>query len=597
MRRILFADNDPDFLNTRAEFLELAGYTVLKAPSLADAERCLRELWSPVVILDIRLIDDSDEKDLSGLGLAKMEVCQAVVKIMLTGYPTTELVRELLGLQRSGQRLAVDVVGKDEGPEALIEALDRAFFRDVRVNQNLTIHWNTTHSLTFPHLAGLIEPDLQGERLLDRADELDDLFRRLFYEKSQITIGRLLWQRKGRIAVNVFTFAPDQPSEPVLVICGPPERILDEHQRYRKYAPVGAAPPGATLATASEYAETTHFAAFALAGLPLDQRFQTLDEFYRSNPERRRGEMQALLDSVAATLAAWHHDQRIPAEPAASEAELYQAHLNLASMTSEDFDGRLAALEHEAAAYGITLTFTDEACSLSTNRDWAVAFPNPGRFLFTDNANSGPAKLCAITPGTLTPENVLITLDKGLAWLTDFEDAGPLPPLWNFTGLEAALRFDLIACDNLVELYEMEHRLTELGALGQLDTQTQMAKSVRPTLQWIELLRRKAASVVGQTSEAYHRGMLFHAANRVLALKPQTRLSRPELVRGLHALLAVGLISERLLKAQPLSTDSPAILRLDPTNKKAWVGERAVHLTETEYELLAYLASQDGRLM
>lgn len=33
---VLFADNDPDFLNTRAEFLEQAGYRVLKAYTLAQ---------------------------------------------------------------------------------------------------------------------------------------------------------------------------------------------------------------------------------------------------------------------------------------------------------------------------------------------------------------------------------------------------------------------------------------------------------------------------------------------------------------------------------------------------------------------------------
>ena len=50
-RRILFADNDPEFLSTRAEILERAGYLVTKVNSLNQAEATLTEYWFHLAIL------------------------------------------------------------------------------------------------------------------------------------------------------------------------------------------------------------------------------------------------------------------------------------------------------------------------------------------------------------------------------------------------------------------------------------------------------------------------------------------------------------------------------------------------------------------
>ena len=74
MNRILFVDNDPDFLATRAEFVERAGYKVIKANSLVEAERCLREEWTPLAILDVRIEDDDDEVDGEGVSMASVAI-------------------------------------------------------------------------------------------------------------------------------------------------------------------------------------------------------------------------------------------------------------------------------------------------------------------------------------------------------------------------------------------------------------------------------------------------------------------------------------------------------------------------------------------
>ena len=104
MSVILFADNDPDFLNTRAEFLQKAGHRVVRAYTLEQARQILAEARVHLAILDIRLLNDDDERDTSGLTLARDPAFHPVPKIMLTGFPTYESVREALG-EAIGRRI------------------------------------------------------------------------------------------------------------------------------------------------------------------------------------------------------------------------------------------------------------------------------------------------------------------------------------------------------------------------------------------------------------------------------------------------------------------------------------------------------------
>jgi CheY-like chemotaxis protein len=122
MTTILFADNDPEFLKTRAEFLRQEGYQVIPALNPTEARRLLERGEMNLAILDIRLENDDDEKDISGLILAR-EVGHSIPKIILTGFPCHDHVREALGPQLRGLPAAVDFVAKQEGPEALLRAV------------------------------------------------------------------------------------------------------------------------------------------------------------------------------------------------------------------------------------------------------------------------------------------------------------------------------------------------------------------------------------------------------------------------------------------------------------------------------------------
>lgn len=129
MATILFADNAHAFLDARTELLEREGYRVVPARNPDEARKFLGRGGIDLAILDIRLMDDNDEKDFSGLILAKEEY-RTIPKIILTSHPTVAAAREALRPQLDGLPSAIEFIGKNEGVESLVQAIQRALGPD-----------------------------------------------------------------------------------------------------------------------------------------------------------------------------------------------------------------------------------------------------------------------------------------------------------------------------------------------------------------------------------------------------------------------------------------------------------------------------------
>ena len=119
---ILLADNDEGFLRTRKTSLAQAGYNVLTASNPTEVLQLLGRTHIDLAIFDIRLENDRDEKDISGLILAR-DSAHSVPKIMLTGHPSVETIRNSLSGLVPGGAVAEDYVTKGDGPEALLRAV------------------------------------------------------------------------------------------------------------------------------------------------------------------------------------------------------------------------------------------------------------------------------------------------------------------------------------------------------------------------------------------------------------------------------------------------------------------------------------------
>lgn len=125
MTNVLLVDNHEDFLSTRSEFLIRAGYNVAVATSPATAREKLKTNTVDIMITDIRLLDDNDDKDTSGLTLAR-DSDQNIPKIVMTNFPTVDGVRAALRPRLEELSPAVDFISKAEGPEVMLAAVRRA---------------------------------------------------------------------------------------------------------------------------------------------------------------------------------------------------------------------------------------------------------------------------------------------------------------------------------------------------------------------------------------------------------------------------------------------------------------------------------------
>jgi len=524
---ILFADNDPDFLQTRSEFLANKGYQVLPASSPAEAERLLKENRIHLVILDIRLVNDDDEKDMSGILLAQQESFRNVPKIILTNFPSPFTFRSVLKSQ------PIDYVIKGEGPQALIDAVDNAFTHHVRINWSLTLDWKVTNPFA---LVSRIEPGLEGERLLNRAEELEDLFRRLFYEKDRIRIDRVLWHRDARVALAVFAFK-GAAVDSFVVVCGQNARVIEEANRFDKFAPKAQ---GETSTTLADKAETTQFAANAYALAQADlETVRTLSDVSRA------GDKKLFADAVETlfekTLAAWH------SFPAPAERALEEGYRERLGLTAERISPLAIQARWEALARYLP--------------ELKKMVPNPEPIIALLQSAKQPT-LTVKSPGTLTGDNTLIDAN-GRAWLTDFADAGDAPQFWNFTALESAIRFDWVEERELQSLRDIEDRFLDDSHFGRPDPQS-IYPGAQKVVRSLQPLRRFAARAVGKDYWQYHLGIFFNAARRVADFDPTLTPTPNERARLAHALLAMALIAAKVGQAEhQVTTSSERGLRVD----------------------------------
>ena len=589
-KRILFMDNLPGFLGASSRLLEDAGYEVLKAQTLAEAELVLQEKHIHLAILDVRMKDEDD--DSSGLSLAQREEYRSIPKIILTAYPSVEYACEALRLGPKGPPPAVNFVSKKEAHETLIEAVKQAFEKHVRINWTLVIQVNERDPVTFHRLAELIAPGLAGEHLRSRAEEVEDLFRRLCCDEEQVKLDRVLWHRERRVAVAVLAFTHGKAPESLVIVCGPNASLSDEARRYREFSPKAPGENGTVLARSSE---TAHFAgnAYALAGADLED-VCSLSELYHRGPGKPFSlAMATLFDK---TLGAWHRDKRVP-EEAIGPCQLYADRLGLAadSFPPNEFAKRLRALIRQVPAIGARIECVSGKLKLDFEGQ-SYLYPDPTSFLYGSYDVGEPTVLIQ-TPGALSGENILADM-KGRTWLTDFASAGLAPMQWNFVALEATIRFDWVDVKNLHWLHQMEQLLVsdEFLKLPVSDLEAPLRRPVRA----IEALRRVASRQTGRDWMQYHLGIFFQAVRRIADFNPNHKLASNDLARMAHVLIAAALIAKCVGEGRSgpsaSSRSEPMRLRVDTVNQEVKLAGRRVTLSQQSYALLRELNERAGKL-
>ena len=134
---VLVAENVPAFLDLTKKLLEKNGFHVIAVDNPDDARRVLAQTPLAAAVLDVRLVDDNDERDLSGLDVAREASDEgAVPKIILTGFGQYEIARGLTLLQAISQAGGLSKfasqrieIHREQDDKKLIESFD---FGDIR---------------------------------------------------------------------------------------------------------------------------------------------------------------------------------------------------------------------------------------------------------------------------------------------------------------------------------------------------------------------------------------------------------------------------------------------------------------------------------
>jgi CheY-like chemotaxis protein len=121
---ILLADNQPEDLASWQRILSNGGYEVRLARNPEEARSVMRSNKIDVAVIDLRLVDDNDENDISGLILAKEEAFRHIPKIILTAFGVGYSdLRDVLGPVVDELPPTVAFVKKDEHPQVLTEVI------------------------------------------------------------------------------------------------------------------------------------------------------------------------------------------------------------------------------------------------------------------------------------------------------------------------------------------------------------------------------------------------------------------------------------------------------------------------------------------
>jgi DNA-binding response OmpR family regulator len=582
--KILIADNIESVARTHAEYLELHGYRVQCVFTPEECQRLLEEERFHLAILDLRMRDDLDEKDISGFTLAQQSNPR-IPKILLTAFPTWEMARASLRMDESGLPPTVDFASKLEEMPILLQRVQNVLSKRFSMNWELKLEWKARDHFS---LARMIEPDLSDERLLDRAEELEDLFRKLYAQSDRIRIDDLLWHDRRRVAVKIISFAKDKSPETMLVVCGPVADLSEETRRYQTHAPKSYKSNATHLHSS---AETSRFAAnvYALAGCDFDQTHSLFD-WYRTDSAKTF--VAALNTLCEQTLLDWRQENRLLAESQTLD-ELYSAKLGIDAAQTVLAE-RMRSMERQVAALGLKIERSNDLFTLRLNGS-SVTYPDPVQMVYRKTMIGSPALLIN-APGSLSGNNILAD-SMGQVWLTDFASAGLAPLFWNHVALESAIRYDWGEFVSTAELFDLETCLVE-GNFSKFKV-GDFEPAIRKQLRAIQELRRLAPRETAQDLPAYHLGMFHQAISRLIQFPNVSQLTKGELLRLAHLLISTAMIA-RLLGAENKTADtslsSVTGLELDEKNFSALIDGNPVRLTEQGFKLLRFLYGRANQI-
>jgi len=497
--RVLVVDNEEEYRQLYRILLEHWGYKPFVATGegqallenavhTAQANRC------QLALVDMRLLDNNDSDDLSGLEL--------IPRLK----PTQSIVVSAFGNHRSAtisikQKGAVSFVGKEEGADRLQEELTQAAARYCVGCRQLDILpadlGQQVNQRLFPGRDDVAE------------DEPAELLGRLFPEARRLSLERLddperqPSSRVPRPRSMVLLARPDD-FQPVVVKLARAHKVKKEIDRYR------------------EYIENRLYGNFspplknwdmlwAVGGMVYPfigaTSVETFTRYYAAaSPSAIERGLEKFFKRTWSSLYAAPRGERRP--------NIFEAYC--AVWDRDWFDQRLTKCPFILPPQG-------------TSAQWQhLQVPNPLAWLSERLRYPAdlPQTALAITHGDLHGDNMLVD-DNGNIWVIDFERSGPGPVLQDFVELETDIITRLVNLpeEDFGSFYTLCWLVSQPTRLGEHDFPASIRHpQLSKAAQVIAALRRLARECTGEfDSYPYLWSMLLNVLFRISLLDAEAQ--------------------------------------------------------------------------
>ncbi|MEK6752596.1 MAG: phosphotransferase [Chloroflexota bacterium] len=230
--RILFVENDPAARISYQTLFMYWDYEPILAMGagatlLADAKKKARENACSLALIDLRLFDDYDEQDLSGLTLAS-ELRNTVRPIILSGHESSNFLRTI-----HQKYPDLTFISKNDSRDSFQETLDAEAAKVTAAKRKLVFE--------NPEALEEIANSSLGKNAGDYPDQIADVFAQLFPKAEKLRFEKLELRpassnistvpRPNSVVLKVY----EGNFEPVVVKLARAEKIKKEVENYNQH--------------------------------------------------------------------------------------------------------------------------------------------------------------------------------------------------------------------------------------------------------------------------------------------------------------------------------------------------------------------------
>jgi response regulator of citrate/malate metabolism len=228
--RVLIVDNNDRVKNVYMELVNYWGYEPVLANGvgkdlLQDAKSKIREKRCQLALVDLRLVDDWDDEDDSGLAIVP-QLKPAICFIVSASV-------DIENIRRSDEVGAATYIGKGEGPNILKEKLEREARKICSSEKNVTIE----PQKILEHISKTLCKDVP----VKFHDQIKDIFVRLFPNASKLHLERLgassetLTYSSVPRPRSVILLVYENNKQPVIVKLARAHKMSIEIERFQKH--------------------------------------------------------------------------------------------------------------------------------------------------------------------------------------------------------------------------------------------------------------------------------------------------------------------------------------------------------------------------